>query len=134
MMGEMVARIDVLLSLRKLKAVLTKHLKLEDVSLYPKLNQAENKKAKETAKKFSDEMLEISKVVFDFFDRYIRLKVFQLETNQKFKKELKEITSIVTMLYQQLYWRIWKKGIAMKKVKQIVKQTSTNIDKPVNSS
>lgn len=96
MAGEIMARIEILLNLRNLKYVLTKHVEKENKYLYPQLVKAKDKKARETAKKYSKEMLEIGKQVFAFFGQYLHLQISELETNERFKEELKDIAVIVS--------------------------------------
>jgi hemerythrin-like domain-containing protein len=88
-LGEVVSRGDVIASLKKLKSILIGHIETEDKYLYSKLLRAKDNEARETTKKFSDEMLKISEAVFDFFGRYLHLTVSELETNDKFKEELR---------------------------------------------
>lgn len=95
MAGKIVVRIDVMLNLRNLKSVLTKHVAKEDKYLYPLLEKAKDKKVRETAKKYSEEMLNIGKKVFNFFGKYLHLQISELETNKKFKEELKELAVII---------------------------------------
>ena len=48
---------NVIFHLKKFKKILLVHLKLEDDELYPALLKSKDKKIKETASKFSDEMV-----------------------------------------------------------------------------
>ncbi len=93
--GKIVHRLDVMINLRKLKATLIKHLEKEDKFLYPALKKAKDKKTRETAKKFSDRMLKISKTVLAFFDKYLHLKMYELGTNEAARKDLREIVTSV---------------------------------------
>ncbi|MEK6938816.1 MAG: hemerythrin domain-containing protein [Nanoarchaeota archaeon] len=95
MAGEAVPTIEVMLNLKNLKALLLKHVELENKSLYPELNSAKDRKIRETAKIYSEGMLKIGQQVFAFFDQYLHLKVSELQINEKFKMDLKQINLIV---------------------------------------
>ncbi len=82
-------------NLRDLKEVLAAHLILEDKLLYPKLATAENEEARKLGKKFSEEMLNISPIVFAFFGKYILVDVSKLKNNSEFEKELSGIIEAV---------------------------------------
>ncbi|MBI4447569.1 hemerythrin domain-containing protein [Candidatus Woesearchaeota archaeon] len=81
-------RSGVLFSLKKLNTTLLIHLKLEDEHLYPTLLNSKDKKVKETAQKFSEEMAFISERVFSFFKKYCNLKVDEILINDEFRMEL----------------------------------------------
>lgn len=74
--------------LENLKEFLVSHLTLEDKMLYPALEKSKFKEAKEGGKKFSAEMVKISKSVLAFFDKYIVMDIQILLKNAKFKKDV----------------------------------------------
>jgi hypothetical protein len=73
--------------LSNLRDFLMGHLALEDKMLYPALEKSKSKEAREIGKKFSVEMLGISKVAMAFFEKYSALQLSDLLKNVKFKNE-----------------------------------------------
>jgi len=70
-----------------LKDFLISHLMLEDKMLYPALEKSKAKEARELGKKFSAEMLGISKVAVKFFEEYLSMNLSDLLKSTKFKKD-----------------------------------------------
>ncbi len=86
---------DLINQLRDLKYTLVVHLDLEDERLYPGLINAGGK-AKELGKKFSAEMLEISKTAIIFFGKYMSATIEDLLKSSKFRKELNGVIKAIT--------------------------------------
>jgi hypothetical protein len=87
---------DLINELRELKNVLVAHLDLEDKMLYPALSNSKDKKAKDLGKKFSEEMLGISKVALAFFGKYMSETISDLMKSSEFRKELDDVIKAVT--------------------------------------
>jgi|APSaa5957512622_1039677.scaffolds.fasta_scaffold15908_3 KaiC/GvpD/RAD55 family RecA-like ATPase/hemerythrin-like domain-containing protein len=90
-----ISKTNCMLSLLGLKNILEKHLAVEDDELYPALEKSKDAKTRKVGKKFSKEMLGISKTAFDFLNKYSELKDSMLEKNKKFKEELRVILEVV---------------------------------------
>ena len=73
--------------LRELKDFLIGHLTLEDKMLYPALEKSKSDEARKIGKKFSTEMLGISKVAIKFFEEYLAMSLNDLLKSAKFKKD-----------------------------------------------
>jgi KaiC/GvpD/RAD55 family RecA-like ATPase/hemerythrin-like domain-containing protein len=93
--GKEISKTNCMLSLLNLKRILEKHLNLEDRELYPAIEESKDVKIRAVGKKFSKEMLGISKVAFNFLNKYSELKVESLGKDEKFKKELGVILDVV---------------------------------------
>ncbi|MBT4135451.1 hemerythrin domain-containing protein [archaeon] len=87
---------DLIGELRELKRILVAHLDLEDKMLYPALLNSDDKKAKDLGKKFSEEMLGISKVALAFFGKYMSESISDLMKSSEFRKELDDVIKAVT--------------------------------------
>jgi len=92
---EKVENFDVVDSFRELRTVLVSHLDVEDKLLYPKLASSEHEDAKELGKKFSDEMMGITKVVIAFFDKYGHAAAPKLRQDAEFNKEVVALVDAV---------------------------------------
>lgn len=73
--------------LRELQDFLIGHLTLEDTLLYPALEKSKSDEAMKIGKKFSTEMLGISKVAVKFFEEYLAISLSDLLKSAKFKKD-----------------------------------------------
>ncbi len=86
---------DLVFHLKHLKNILPPHLKLEDAKLYPILLESKDKKIREVAKKYSDEMILISKRTLSFFETYAHLTVDDISQNKNFRLDLNTVITIV---------------------------------------
>ncbi len=86
--------IDLINELRDLKYTLVVHLDLEDERLYPGLINAGGE-AKELGKKFSGEMLELSKTAIVFFGKYMSETIGDLLKSSVFRKELNAVIQAI---------------------------------------
>ena len=73
--------------LKELEDFLIGHLNLEDKMLYPALEKSKSDEARKIGKKFSTEMLGISKVAVKFFEEYLMMDLNDLLKSAKFKKD-----------------------------------------------
>ncbi len=86
---------NTLFHLKIFKKILVAHLNLEDAELYPAFTKVKDKKIKEIAEKYSDEMILISKRTLSFFETYSHLTVDDLSQNEYFKLDLNTIITII---------------------------------------
>jgi len=74
--------------LRELKDFLIGHLTLEDKMIYPALEKSNSDEARKIGRKFSTEMLGISKVAVKFFEEYLVMNLDNILKSTKFKKDV----------------------------------------------
>ena len=86
---------NLLSSIRELMDILSEHLKLEDLLLYPTFDNSKDEECNKLGQKFSKEMKEISVKTFSFLKKNSTKKVNYLIENDVFKKEFKEIIQLV---------------------------------------
>ena len=82
-------------TLGEFKDILVTHLDVENKLIYPKLTACKKEKPKKLGKKFSEEMLKISVIIMDFFDKYEQIDVDELRKNSVFKKRFKEVLTVL---------------------------------------
>ena len=88
-------RSNFIFHINNFKKILLPHLALEDAELYPTLVKSKDKKIKETATKYSDEMKLISKRTVSFFETYAHLKIDDFLQNENFKLDLNTVITII---------------------------------------
>ncbi len=86
---------DLINQLKDLKHTLIAHLDLEDKKLYPRLIDAGGE-AEKLGEKYSEEMLEVSQIVFIFFGKYVSKTISNLQQSSEFRKELDDIMKTVS--------------------------------------
>jgi hemerythrin-like domain-containing protein len=86
---------DFISSLTELKNILVSHLEVEDKLLYPRFSKSKDARLNKLGKKFSDQMLQISKAALSFFEKYSTLNNQTLKENKSFKKDLLHLIEII---------------------------------------